>query len=532
MLIKANCDNVTLAVEKALSRGEKEIVFEKGEYHFYQENAQERNSYISNHDNDGVKRVGINLENLSGITIDGAGSKFIFHGIMLPISVTNSTDVVLRNFSIDFPVAAYVHSTVLEAGEDFCDVKLWENTPYRMENGTPFFAVDGGYEFPYGNALEFNPKLECVEYGTNERDYFTHSNAEELSIGVLRIKQDFPVTPKEGNYMFFRLGKRFAPAIFIDKSLEITVKEVTVHHCFGMALLAQLSGNINIHAVKVIPSSGRFVSAYADAVHFVECRGDIVVENCHFEKQMDDALNCHGIYVRVEEVCGKTALLHLMHRQALGIPVFSAGDNVEYVDFETMQSYGENRIVKAQMQDASTIRVTFEKEASVKCGDYLENISHSPNLTVRNCYFGKNRARGLLITTRGKVLVENNTFERTGTAIRISGDCNFWFESGVVKDVTISGNTFIDLNANSRWGQAVIDVTPQNVKAYRAVHKNIRIINNTFRTFDEPLLWAKSAEGIVFKNNEIEKTTTFPPKGLLADAVTLIGCHDCNIENK
>ncbi len=521
MYITPNCPNIPLAVLNAIAQGEKEIIFEKATYHFYPDRGIERISHVSNHDNDGPKKVGLQIEHASDITIDGGGSRFIFHGIMLPAAVEYASNVKLCNFSIDVPVTAYVHSTVLDADEHHCDIKLWDNTPYHMEGNIPMFEIDGGCAFPYKNVLEFNAELECIEYGTNDRDYFTHSEAEELEPGVLRICQDFSVVPKKGNYMLWHLGKRFAPGIFINESRQVTVENVQIHHCFGMGVLAELTRDITIRQLYITPSEGRFNSAYADGVHFVECSGSILLEDSRIEKQMDDPLNCHGIYAQVEEICGNTVWVRLKHHQALGMPIFKAGDRVEYIEYDTLLSYGENELVEAELCNESQLRLVFKQEPGVRKDDYLENISHTPNLTVRNCYFGKNRARGLLITTRGKVLVEGNTFERAGAAIRISGDCNFWYESGCVRDVTIRNNTFIDINANPRWGKAVIDVAPQVLRVGGPVHRNIRIVNNTFRTFDIPLLWANCAENVVFEDNVVERTNTFPPKGLSTEEVVL-----------
>lgn len=531
MLIHRSCLNVVDEIKRAFLLGETDIEFEQGEYHFFPEKAEERVSYISNHDNDGIKKVGIQIENKRNVTINGGGSKFIFHGIMLPFGIEHCDNISLCNFSIDFPLHTYIHSTVIEADHDSCTIKLWNNTPYRMEGDIPLFLIDGDLEVEYGHAMEFNPQLECVEYGTNDRDYFKEKKAEELEPGLLKIKQKFDVIPKKGNYMFFSAGKRFAPAIFINSSTNINIKNITVHHALGMGLLAQLSENIEINNMIVSPSEGRFVSTYADAVHFVECSGNIIIDSCHFEKQMDDPLNCHGIYVQIEKIDKNKAELRLKHHQALGILLFSKGDKIEYLNPENLLSYGSNTVISACMKSKEIIEVEFEKDIESIKGHFIENISHAPNLTVKNSYFGKNRARGLLITTRGKVLVENNIFERAGAAIRISGDANFWYESGCVKDVTIRNNTFIDCNANARWGSAVIDIAPQVLKPAGPVHKNVCIEENIFRTFDIPLLWANCTENIVFRSNKIEKTMTFLPKGIIKDMVTLENCVNTSVEN-
>ncbi|MBY0066846.1 hypothetical protein [Empedobacter falsenii] len=61
------------------------IKFKKGRYDFHTEGTQSKQYYISNHDQDNPKKVGIALEGYNNITLDGQGSDFIFHGRILPI---------------------------------------------------------------------------------------------------------------------------------------------------------------------------------------------------------------------------------------------------------------------------------------------------------------------------------------------------------------------------------------------------------------------------------------------------------------
>ena len=68
--------------------------------------------------------------------------------------------------------------------------------------------------------------------------------------------------------------------------------------------------------------------------------------------------------------------------------------------------------------------------------DVVENATWTPNLYVCNCNFGPTSGRGILCTTRGKVVIENNRFRNLwGPAMLIEDDCNFWFESGYTKNV-------------------------------------------------------------------------------------------------
>ncbi len=166
--------------------------------------------------------------------------------------------------------------------------------------------------------------------------------------------------------------------------------------------------------------------------------------------------------------------------------------------------------------------------------DCLENLSYTPELEVRNSYFTHTNTRGLLVTTPRKVVIENNIFYKTGmSAILIEGDAEGWYESGTVKDVLIKNNTFVDCGANGGPGNAVIAIHPSNtvIDANRPVHRNIRIEDNVFKTFDYPVLYAKSTGGLIFKDNTIERTNTLPPVSKNQYTFYLNGCKDVLIEN-
>ena len=104
--------------------------------------------------------------------------------------------------------------------------------------------------------------------------------------------------------------------------------------------------------------------------------------------------------------------------------------------------------------------------------------------------------RGVLVTTRGKVLIENNKFLNTGmSGILISDDASSWFESGMVQDVTIRGNAFMNCEDNA------ILIKPENGKYMGPVHKNILIENNLFVLNNTHALNVSSTENVIMRNN-------------------------------
>jgi hypothetical protein len=93
--LKANSSkNASPVLQKALAKikaeykeGEKVILrFPEGRYEFHEKGAAVREYYISNHDQTNPKKVGIALEDMKNLTLDGQGSEFVFHGRMLPVA--------------------------------------------------------------------------------------------------------------------------------------------------------------------------------------------------------------------------------------------------------------------------------------------------------------------------------------------------------------------------------------------------------------------------------------------------------------
>jgi hypothetical protein len=80
----------------------------------------------------------------------------------------------------------------------------------------------------------------------------------------------------------------------------------------------------------------------------------------------------------------------------------------------------------------------------------------------------------------------------------VEDDAESWFESGMVKDLTIRKNNFV------KCGEPVISIHPENKVYQGAVHQNISVIDNKFILNDTCAMSAKSASAISFSGNEIK----------------------------
>lgn len=200
-----------------------------------------------------------------------------------------------------------------------------------------------------------------------------------------------------------------------------------------------------------------------------------------------------------------------------------------------MNSIGNGMVKRFELLTKDTFILEFESEIPkvLNAGYSIENISWTPNATITNCFVGSCRARGYLISTPGKVVIENNVFETSGSAILIAGDANNWYESGAVTDVTIRNNEFRTA-CNSSFYQfcnAIISIYPEipEPDSLRPFHKNIRIENNSFAPSDYPILYALSVDGLRFTNNTITRSYDYTPWHFQKAAFLIDACRNVKI---
>ncbi len=164
-----------------------------------------------------------------------------------------------------------------------------------------------------------------------------------------------------------------------------------------------------------------------------------------------------------------------------------------------------------EMVNPRYYKVTFKQEIGnlLKTGYYLENASAYPEVEIKNCTVINNRARGFLILTPRKVLIEGNTFSNMMSAIQVPNEFTFWYESGYVTDLTIRNNTFLDGSYGTPKPIALINILAVS-KNNEYIHGRINIENNTFTTFGSAILRAEFVKNIIFKNNIIKYSGNYP----------------------
>ncbi len=511
-----NGEDATPAVYEAIKHcknvNAEKLIFPKGRYEFWPSYATEKFIFVSNN-SEGLKRFAFDLSGMKNLEIDGQGSEFIFHGFICPFFLDNSSNIKFRNFSVDYSRTFHSEGKIVAVYIDSIDISFSKAFPYRVNNYKLIFQDDNNIEYPWANLLEYDTQKRETAFMAD--DFWCGSNpvVKELSPGNIRLYLK-GIKGTVGNTFVFGAGHRITSAFTIYKSSAIDISNVNIYHCGGMGVIAQLSTDITLDSVNITPApnSGRVLSISADATHFVNCSGKITMINCLFENQNDDATNIHGMYAHIDKVLSPSEVIV---KYIYGFDFLAPNMNIELVDPLSYVTYDENHVTSVERINNQYSKITFSKTLSelAKVGDAVASIDEYPDVLIKNCKIGNNRARGILLGSRGKILIENNVFHTPGTAILLEGDARTGAEQAGVRDLTIQNNIFDNCNYSlGPWGTAAIQVRAgiaQNKREISRYNRNILIVNNLFRVFTPRILNIYSVDGLIYKDNKVEKTNDY-----------------------
>ena len=498
------------------SKKDIKIVFPKDTYDVQPSSCFERAINISNHGFNGYKRIALLLEGMENIELDFCGSTLVTHGVVTVAAIINSKNITVRNLTLDNPATGFMQTRVIAYGDGYVDLEkeLGTDQLFVTRGGELAYAYNTG-TFTIPCAIEFRPETGELEYGTNDFPFKKHTNLlkfEDIGDNKLRV-HGVVRYPPIGNRIVFYNTRRFGCAFFCEDSSDIHLENVTIHSCFGMGIIAQTCHNIHLDNFNTRRKEGQYFSANVDATHFVNCTGLVTVENCLFENQFDDALNIHGIYTRVERVCGNEVFVREVHSEAKGIRIYREGDRIQAVNFNSLIPYTEKTVKSVEYINQDFIRLTLcESADDIIVGDSIENITRAADLIFRNNTVRNNRARGMLIATRGKTIIENNYFHTSGASILFEANGDYWYESGGTLDVTIKNNNF-DACRYAGWSNAVISCVPRKATLQdKYFGKDIKIIDNTFNMINDLVVAFDNVENATFVGNTVTYADGVSPK--------------------
>lgn len=511
--------DVTKALNTALEamRGDSEekiLVFDPGVYTVSSKNCKEHMLYITNTVGDNEfsetetphkNAVPFYLKNVENLTIQGNGAIFLIDGKVTNIALVDCKNVTVENLEIRHTNPDMHSYTVLKKTLFTVDFKLDDTSKYRIENGKLYL---------YGTDYDYRADKNAVKWGwigrirNNEPNVLQRvlhplsnsTNAREVSPHIIRF--NFPNTfrfKKGDRFHVYDIRRQFA-GIFLDRCENVTLRGIKQRFNYSLALVAQDCENVSVENVTFAPEEGKEVklASCADFIQFCSCRGRLSVTDSFFDGAGDDCMNVHGIHFKIVKQNENELTVRFMHPQSHGFNPLRAGDEVAFINAHTLLENGRAKIIKSELQGEYDIRLTLDSVERNVVGEVIEDVCACPDVYFANNTLNRIITRGLLLTTRGKVEICNNHFiSNFMSGILLSDDAKSWYESGMCCDVTVENNVF------DFCGATPILIKPENSSHKGAVHKNVKILDNTFNKYCGNWLYAKSADNIQIRGNKL-----------------------------
>jgi parallel beta-helix repeat protein len=499
--------------EMAQTDGEKTLVFEKGVYHIDIDNCEEKTLYITNTVGDNEfsdgevphkSKVAMYFGNIKNLTVEGNGSTFLVDGHCTNIALENCENITLDGIELDTVNPPLHEFTVEEVKGHSVVFSLNKSCKYVEKNGK-YYLFGKGYQHRFYEKGTFSSPALVRANDLDHTERVRHPFAAALSfkeIGAYKFRLTYLSARRfeKGDKYYIFDTRRDNVGIFVNSCKNFTLKNSAQRYNCSLALVCQKTENITVDNVDFSPKpdSGRLICSLADFMQICNCKGQVSVTNSNFCGACDDAINVHGIHMYVDKVEGNTLTLKFRHPQTHGFNPFFDGDEIEYVDRFTLECRGKAKILSSRLVSEHIVEILVDSTDGVGEGMAVEDITLCPDFYYAGNTVNRITTRGILVTTRGKVVIENNEFRNTHmAAILLSDDAKSWYESGPCKDVTIKNNSFGECLAH------FISVLPENGANTNPVHKNITIEGNTFDSKHDKGIHLKCAENVTIRNNKI-----------------------------
>ncbi len=486
--------------------------------------------FVSNSmDSDAPKPVGILIDGFKHLRLQGGGvdgdgkTTILYDGRMVQICNDHAEDITFTGLVFDLKRPTVSEFRVLETGPAHAVIQVAEGSDYAVENARFRWRGDWG---PGAFCQTLNLKEGRCHRSRTPRGWDAQGqlDASARDLGGRKVRLDYPDGESElkpGHQYHFRNTQRDSVGVHNARCKDIVFRDCDFHALTGMGFVSQFTENITYQRVNVAPPRDtiRTCPAWADIFQFSNCRGEILVDSCRLSGMQDDAINCHGTYLRIIGKIGDNRLLlRFMHPQTYGFAAFVPGDEVAVICHSKLREYADNprrKVTAIERKSDKDWILTLDGTAPhFGDKDVIDNMTWHPDITVRNNHFSVDPVRGFLLTTPGKAIVENNIFYRCAVAaISMSADSAKWFESAPVRDVLIRGNTFIECDV-------CVDPAIQSFNPEEPVHENIRITDNDF---DHAGVNAQGARNLTITGNR----STNGPIPIKIDP----SCTDVQIEN-
>ena len=471
------------------------------------------------------------LRDLKDVSILAEGVEMICTETTRALTISHCTNVTVRGLVIDYDPLPFTQGRItgLSPDKSVHEIELFEGYP----------GAETARNFKYEIFAPDTRTLRCDDHYPTKVEIVDARHIRIVNPGGSRND------PEQVNDLIV-IGSEYAPhgsaahAVECDHNVNVRLEDIDLFasNCFGFletncdASVYQRC-RIDRRPAKSDPvkrADPRLRSLDADAFHSKHAvKGPSYVE-CTARFMGDDCVNICGDYHMITSSQGSR--LRVLAKGEMNI---QPGDPVELVGYDgrrvpdakavSVQPDGairdeERTFISKQHMDAGlkaargaltkAYTVTLDREVDIAMGGVICSANRIGNgFAVKNCTFGFNRSRGILIkASRGEV--SDNRLEGCWMSAVLVTPEYWWLEAGSSSDVRIVGNRIAHCKGTAI---SVTAMAGNGGTSPAGAHRNIEITGNTIIGCPLPNVRVTSTDDLRVEHNTFELPVTTKSSG-------------------
>lgn len=467
----------------------------------------------------------LRLRDLQDVEIIATDVEMVCTETTLALTIDNCRNLALRGLTIDYDPLPFTQGRIVAMAPDktWLEFEIIEGYPENLEmrieifdQHTEMLKVETRYD--WGKFEPLGNRRYRVSRGAGHR-FDPKKDLEEVGDILVTNSSTAP-------------GGQAGHAIVTANSTNVVLEDIRLyasncfsyleHDCDG-TIYRRCSIDRRPLAEDIQPRGlHRLRSSNADAFHSKHAvRGPQLI-SCTAKYQGDDCVNICGEYYMV--MGSNQNKIRMLVRRKSNI---SVGDSVELVTYTgerladakvvAIEADGkvkpeEQTFLKAQRMnqgtkdglakpDTDAWTLTLDRAVALPMGSVVASTRHTGNgFLVKDCDFGFNRSRGILIKGSNGQVVGNRLTGCWMASVLVAPEW-WWLESGSSSDLVIADNQIADCRATA------IEVVARGgtgALAPSGAHKNIVICNNAILNSPLPNIHVTSTDKLVISGNQFK----------------------------
>lgn len=471
------------------------------------------------------------INDFSDLMIEGNGATLVCSDANLGFHFNGGRDITIRNLTFDVSKPRVTQGKVIAIDKSgYMDVKIMVGYPCPPDEA--FLKANGHRAYGGGGR-----HMIVFEKGGKSRntkmtgDHLYISNIKKISPDVFRffIKDNYmPVFAgvSVGNWVSYGLNKVSLPATVVaaknksasfyaqiaaDRVENITFENINIYGSLnGGIRVSDMPGDVTLRNINITrkPGTQNLLSTCSDALHLMNIRGRMVMENCTVEAPGDDCLNIGTLLEKIISLSPsdkKTITLRTLDNRYYYYTI-QKGDRLQFYDTEAKRILGIAKVTSAVFNrkkrshkvklDRVIDGLNVEKVLAMNLKQMTSSTVIANNIMIPYM-------RNALLARAQNMTIENNKIDCShGGVIGLNmsmGDTSFG-EKAQCRNIRIKGNTF-----TSPDKIAIVLFNPYKDVAGVYDAQRIEIVDNIFDVGIAKALRLDGIQGLLLRGNTFKK---------------------------